>query len=97
MEDEPVSGKHLHENFDKFFQKKLGKYESSNVIFAALKGMGAISSVGLEHLPYKQGVVGSNPTSPTTKAWTVVWAFLLRTTEASSCCKAIKSSDDQRE
>ena len=25
----------------------------------------AISSVGLEHLPYKQGVVGSNPTSPT--------------------------------
>ncbi len=28
----------------------------------------AISSVGLEHLPYKQGVVGSNPTSPTEKA-----------------------------
>lgn len=25
----------------------------------------AISSVGLEHLPYKQGVVGSNPSSPT--------------------------------
>ena len=23
------------------------------------------SSVGLEHLPYKQGVVGSNPTRPT--------------------------------
>jgi hypothetical protein len=28
-------------------------------------GERAISSVGLEHLPYKQGVVGSNPTSPT--------------------------------
>ena len=28
----------------------------------------AISSVGLEHLPYKQGVVGSNPTSPTIKS-----------------------------
>ncbi len=27
----------------------------------------AISSVGLEHLPYKQGVVGSNPTSPTSQ------------------------------
>ena len=27
----------------------------------------AISSVGSEHLPYKQGVVGSNPTSPTQK------------------------------
>lgn len=25
----------------------------------------AISSVGSEHLPYKQGVVGSIPTSPT--------------------------------
>ena len=25
----------------------------------------ALSSVGLEHLPYKQGVVGSNPTGPT--------------------------------
>ena len=24
-----------------------------------------ISSAGLEHLPYKQGVVGSNPTLPT--------------------------------
>ena len=27
----------------------------------------AISSVGSEHLPYKQGVGGSNPSSPTTK------------------------------
>ena len=27
-----------------------------------------ISSVGSEHLPYKQGVVGSNPTLPTKKA-----------------------------
>lgn len=26
---------------------------------------GEYSSVGLEHLPYKQGVVGSNPTTPT--------------------------------
>ena len=28
---------------------------------------GALSSVGSEHLPYKQGVVGSNPTGPTMK------------------------------
>ena len=27
-----------------------------------------ISSVGLEHLPYKQGVTGSNPVFPTKKA-----------------------------
>ena len=29
----------------------------------------AISSVGSEHLPYKQGVTGSNPVSPTEKAF----------------------------
>ena len=29
--------------------------------------MRAISSAGSEHLPYKQGVTGSNPVSPTTK------------------------------
>ncbi len=29
----------------------------------------AISSVGSEHLPYKQGVVGSIPTSPTEKGF----------------------------
>ena len=26
----------------------------------------AYSSAGLEHLPYKQGVIGSNPIGPTT-------------------------------
>ena len=33
-------------------------------IFAVRKTR-EISSVGLEHLPYKQGVNGSNPLSPT--------------------------------
>ena len=28
----------------------------------------AISSAGLEHLPYKQGVDGSNPSSPTSRS-----------------------------
>ena len=28
---------------------------------------GALSSVGSEHLPYKQGVIGSNPIGPTKK------------------------------
>ena len=32
----------------------------------SLQPFRAISSVGLEHLPYKQGVDGSNPPSPTT-------------------------------
>ena len=37
----------------------------------------AISSVGSEHLPYKQGVTGSNPVSPTTlrKPSTTVGGF----------------------
>jgi hypothetical protein len=30
-----------------------------------MKNEGAISSAGTEHLPYKQGVTGSNPVSPT--------------------------------
>ena len=28
---------------------------------------GALSSAGSEHLPYKQGVTGSNPVGPTSK------------------------------
>ena len=32
------------------------------------KKTGAFSSAGLEHLPYKQRVGGSNPSTPTTKA-----------------------------
>jgi hypothetical protein len=39
--------------------------------------VGAFSSVGSEHLPYKQGVVGSNPTRPTNeKPDTMYLAFL---------------------
>ena len=33
--------------------------------FAPLFGNRALSSAGLEHLPYKQGVGGSNPSAPT--------------------------------
>ena len=36
-------------------------------IFVVL-GERALSSAGLEHLPYKEGVVGSNPTEPTLSA-----------------------------
>ncbi len=31
------------------------------------KGKWELSSAGSEHLPYKQGVIGSNPIAPTTK------------------------------
>jgi hypothetical protein len=45
------------------------------VIFAL--SFRAISSVGSEHLPYKQGVVGSIPTSPTKKKLPCEGLFLL--------------------
>lgn len=45
-------------NIDSFFASR-----EKHPIFAPL--LGAISSAGSEHLPYKQGVTGSNPVSPT--------------------------------
>ena len=37
----------------------------------------ALSSAGSEHLPYKQGVTGSNPVGPTkTKKVAAWWPFL---------------------
>ena len=54
---------------------KAGQFDAASkftLTFAELKmwiifalAFRAISSVGSEHLPYKQGVVGSIPTSPT--------------------------------
>jgi len=35
-----------------------------------------ISSVGLEHLPYKQGVTGSNPVSPTKASLSEAFYFV---------------------
>ena len=37
--------------------------------------MRAISSAGSEHLPYKQGVTGSNPVSPTSLTRGFFWAI----------------------
>ena len=62
------------------FQKKLNKiskkiwwFEKKGVI---LQSQRAISAAGLEHLPYKQRVGGSNPSSPTIPTIpTPVWSF----------------------
>ena len=48
-----------------FFPKNLWRKRKD--IYLQSSNERAISSVGSEHLPYKQGVVGSNPTSPTEK------------------------------
>jgi len=55
-----VSRKKNSKKIKKIFGEKFWMY-----ICSPFGGERAISSVGLEHLPYKQGVVGSNPTSPT--------------------------------
>jgi hypothetical protein len=47
-----------------FFKKVLVE-SILKIIFAVLNYERALSSVGSEHLPYKQGVTGSNPVGPT--------------------------------
>lgn len=48
-----------------FCQKKTFEIKKSLYICTRIQQEGAISSAGSEHLPYKQGVTGSNPVSPT--------------------------------
>ena len=45
--------------------KKFGGEEKSLYLCTRLQEARAFSSVGLEHLPYKQRVGGSNPSTPT--------------------------------
>jgi signal transduction histidine kinase len=51
--------------FNEIFKGNVGNGNTLLYLHPFKKGR-AISSAGSEHLPYKQGVVGSNPTSPTT-------------------------------
>jgi len=52
-----------------FCQKKTFEIKKSLYICTRIQQEGAISSAGSEHLPYKQGVTGSNPVSPTSKGF----------------------------
>ena len=45
-------------------QEKFGGFKDNSYLCIAFK-KGAFSSAGLEHLPYKQRVGGSNPSTPT--------------------------------
>ena len=45
--------------------KKFGGIKKSAYLCNRLQEVRALSSVGLEHLPYKQRVGGSNPSAPT--------------------------------
>ena len=52
-----------------FFRKKhgekFGRLENTRYLCTRLQQARALSSAGLEHLPYKQRVGGSNPSAPT--------------------------------
>ena len=50
---------------DTIFFKKVLVESILKIIFTILNNERALSSVGSEHLPYKQGVTGSNPVGPT--------------------------------
>ena len=58
----------FHEIWNLFQKKKLFFVDIKKAIIFALP-IWEISSAGSEHLPYKQGVTGSNPVSPTKKAF----------------------------
>ena len=51
----------------KFFPKKFWRFGKSDYLCTHLQEARALSSAGLEHLPYKQRVGGSNPSAPTTE------------------------------
>ena len=56
----------------------------------------ALSSVGSEHLPYKQGVTGSNPVSPTKKSiydFRRCFFFALSRRLFANVCKCIQSKN----
>ena len=52
--------------FSIIFSKKIWRIKN-NVYLCNPKRKREHSSAGLEHLPYKQGVTGSNPVAPTKK------------------------------
>ena len=51
--------------FPKKYSKKFGHTKEKQYLCTRLQEARAFSSVGLEHLPYKQRVGGSNPSTPT--------------------------------
>ena len=60
--------------------QKFGSYEKTPYLCTAFQTR-AFSSVGLEHLPYKQRVGGSNPSTPTKKTmvcqfWHTIFQFV---------------------
>ena len=60
-----VAAIHDFEDFFKKYGKTFGSVGNSCYLCNRLRKVRAFSSAGLEHLPYKQRVGGSNPSTPT--------------------------------
>ena len=60
-----VAAIHDFEDFFKKYGKTFGGVRNSCYLCNRLQKVRAFSSAGLEHLPYKQRVGGSNPSTPT--------------------------------
>ena len=58
---------HFFKEKTKKVAEKFGGVENCLYLCNRLRKVRALSSAGLEHLPYKQRVGGSNPSTPTRK------------------------------
>lgn len=56
---------HFFEEKTKKVAEKFGGTKKKSYLCNRLRKVRALSSAGLEHLPYKQRVGGSNPSTPT--------------------------------
>ena len=56
---------HFFEEKTKKVAEKFGGTKKKSYLCNRLRKVRALSSAGLEHLPYKQRVGGSNPSAPT--------------------------------
>ena len=63
-----------------------GGFKKTPYLCTRLQKARAFSSAGLEHLPYKQRVGGSNPSTPT-RSSKVIWdSFLLNIKKSTYSC-----------
>ena len=62
-------------NRPKKTRKKFGGFRKTRYLCTRLRQVRALSSAGLEHLPYKQRVGGSNPSAPTQRGDRKVSSF----------------------
>ena len=63
-----------------------GGFKKTPYLCTRLQKVRAFSSAGLEHLPYKQRVGGSNPSTPTRSSKAIWDSFLLNIKKSTYSC-----------